>query len=71
MAEVHSYKIDDKYGVPDRLIKEFLTECETKMGFVRVTMQTVKSGTATLLCVAVVKADSVVEEVAYEKLPGA
>jgi hypothetical protein len=62
MAEVHSYKIDLKYGVPDRLIKEFVSDCEKQMGFVRVTMQVVPTGTATMLCVVVVKADSVIEE---------
>jgi hypothetical protein len=59
MAEVHSFKVDDKYGVPDRLLKIFLDDCETKLGLIHIFMHQVTSGTANLLTVVVVKAEDV------------
>ncbi len=52
-----SFKIDDQYGVPDRLIREYLAKCEERMGLIRVTTATVVSRTAVLLTVIVTKAD--------------
>jgi|GEM_PF-5882536 len=55
MAEVHSYKVDDQKGVPDRLIREFLNECEEKLGRININMVPVVTGTATLLTIIVTK----------------
>jgi len=57
MSECHTFKVDDVKGVPDRLVREFINECERKLGFVRVTAQPLTTKSAVLLCVIVVKAD--------------
>jgi hypothetical protein len=62
MADCRTFKIDDKFGVPDRLIREYLNECEHRLGLIRVTMQQVTSKTAVLLAIAVVKADDYYQE---------
>lgn len=55
MAEVFTFKVDDTRGVPDRLLKEWLTEQEHKLGPIDVHMIPVTSKTAVLLTVVVVK----------------
>lgn len=55
MAEVFTFKVDDTRGVPDRLLKEWLTEQEHKLGSVDITMVPVISKTAVLLTVVVTK----------------
>lgn len=62
MAECHTFKVDDMKGAPDRMIREFVSECESKMGYVRVTLATLVTKTAVLLTVIVVKADDMDEE---------
>ncbi len=55
MAQVHTFIVDTKYGVPDRLVREFLNECEKEMGLIRVFMHNVQSPTANLLTVVVMR----------------
>lgn len=55
MADVHTFKIDPRYGVPDSRIKEFISTCEEKLGQVRVAMHDVESETAHLLVIVVTK----------------
>ena len=52
-----TFKIDDQYGVPDKMIREYLAICEARMGLIRVSIAQVVSKTATLLTVIVTKAD--------------
>lgn len=61
MAECHTFKVDNLKGAPDRLIRDFISECEVKMGYVRVSLSTLVTTTAVLLTVVVVKADEVDE----------
>lgn len=55
MAEVYTFKVDDVRGVPDRLLREWITEQEQKLGSIDVFMVPVQSKTAVLLTVIAIK----------------